>query len=48
MEVDSASVDILGNEVDGKKNKSYAGIPEAAFVVSKQCVSLLCNVMYGS
>jgi hypothetical protein len=35
MEVENAGVDILGNEVDGKKNKSYAGIPEAAFVVSK-------------
>lgn len=35
MEVVNAGVDILDNEVEGKKNKSYAGIPEAAFVVSK-------------
>lgn len=32
MEVDNAGVNILDNEVDGKKKKSYAGIPEAAFV----------------
>jgi hypothetical protein len=47
MEVVSGEVDILGDEVDGKKMKSYAGIPEAAFVVSK-CVLLLWNFMYKS
>jgi len=35
MEVDNAEVDMLGNDGDDKKKKSYAGIPEAAFVVSK-------------
>jgi hypothetical protein len=34
MEVVNDEVNILGDEVDGKKKKSYAGIPEAAFVVS--------------
>jgi hypothetical protein len=29
---------VLDNDGDDKKKKSYAGIPEAAFVVSKLCV----------
>jgi hypothetical protein len=35
MEVVNAGLDILGDEVDGKKKKTRAGIPEAVFVVSK-------------
>jgi hypothetical protein len=38
MEVGDAEVDILGDG-DDKKKKSYAGIPEAAFVVSKMCLT---------
>ena len=45
MEVVGESVG-LDKDGEDKKKKSYAGIPEAAFVVSKY-ILLLWNIMYA-